>query len=142
MGHSYIDYRGNSVHVHDAEIALVVYATLAYVNELPHESISDRFKSLMKHWSSVIDVSGPGCIDLELDAHLVTETDRLQFIELLSIAERRMLKQSNEKGEVDFEHAIHPIQQQSIFFDVKLPVEQIKSSFCRHIVALNGDSLT
>jgi hypothetical protein len=128
MAHSYIDYRGKYVHMNDGDIALVVYATLAHAAGMPTE-LPTRLRSLMERWATVIDDCGPGCIDLKLDANLATETDRQYFIDLVTGAEQRILAHANKAGVINIRQAFQPTGEQSIRFDEKLPVIQIRSSF-------------
>jgi len=96
----------------------------------------------MERWATVIDDCGPGCIDLELDAHLATETDRQHFIDLVIGAEQRVLAHANEVGVVNLREAISPTEEQSIRFDDKLSVEQIRSSFAGLLSVVTAASPT
>jgi len=128
--------------MNDGYIALVVYATLAHAAGMPADQFPSRLRGLMERWATVIDDCGPGCIDLELDAHLATETDRQHFIDLVIGAEQRVLAHANEVGVVNLREAIWPHGEQSIRFDDKLSVEQIRSSFAGLLSVVTAASPT
>lgn len=113
----------------DGDIALVVYATVAHAASMPEQHYPSRLKGLIERWATVIVDCGPGCIDLELDAHLATEADRQRFIDLVIGAEQRLLSHADEAGGVDYRQAVPRTEEQSIRFDDNLSVEQVKTSF-------------
>lgn len=142
MAHSFVSYRGTDRQLNDATIALVVYATLAHAASMPAEQFPNSLRDLMERWATVIDDCGPGCIDLELDAHLASESDRQHFIDLVIGAEQRVLAHANEAGVVNFRQAILPTEEQSIRFDGELPVEQVRTSFAGVLSVVTTDPVT
>jgi hypothetical protein len=128
VAHSYLDYEGHSIQMDDADIALVVYALLAQAESDRSSVLPESILSLLAYWEKVIDVSGPGCIDLRLDSHLNAADDRDAFLRLTKDAEQRLLA----KGEiVDLHESALDIHFQSIWFTNSMPASHVRKAFGR-----------
>ncbi len=82
MAHSYVEFAGNSVHMHDAEII----ATIAYILHFASMHI-DRFPAAehpyLRVWSDVLEAHFSGAIDLEIDESLAAPESVERFRALM-----------------------------------------------------------
>jgi hypothetical protein len=71
MAHSYIDFRGRYLHVNDMDLIAIVHLLLFERNRFgDSDLLPSGLAALMKEWESLLDVSGPGCLDLNLDDYI------------------------------------------------------------------------
>jgi hypothetical protein len=94
MSHSFVEYRGKNLRVHDAELNAVtcLLVDAARANAEIEESVREH----VLKWAGAARTWGPGCIDLDLDAALPTRLAANVFLSLISDA-RRALAQFGEK---------------------------------------------
>jgi hypothetical protein len=115
MAHSFVEFGGKSVQMHDAEII----ATVAYVLNFA-ASHSDRFPPTeypsLTVWESVLQAHFSGAIDLELDASLATPQAMERFMELMRDA-RVSLAAEPEVIEANRLNAMIEYGEDFVFFD-------------------------
>ncbi len=90
MAHSYVDFRENSVHMHDAEILASAFYVLRFAQEHPQEFPEEDFP-ILSAWQESFDAYVSGCIDLELDETLTSPDDVDSLRNLVAAARQSLL---------------------------------------------------
>lgn len=83
MGHSFIEFRNQTKMMTDGDVIIITHVILDVARPW-HDSdqLTDNIKGLLNSWNNLLDVYGPGCLDLKLDQFILTEADRNDMLEL------------------------------------------------------------
>ncbi len=87
MGHSFIDFRDKTKMMSDGDIIIVAYVLndVAQRGSISFE-LTENVKALLNSWNNLIDVYAPGCLDLNLNKFILTESDRRSLLSLIKSA--------------------------------------------------------
>ena len=87
MSHSYLDFRGNHVHLRDEQVYVLM--NLLVQAEESHLA-SDELSPLFKWWREESPKIAPGCIDIPFDSHVVNDVGIDQCQQLLADVEETL----------------------------------------------------
>jgi hypothetical protein len=94
MGHSMVDFQGRHVLLDDADLILVAHAALDASGAGAADAVpAAGLHALLESWRGLMDVYGPGCVELGLDRFIVTDADRAALAALLSATKRHLREQ-------------------------------------------------
>ncbi len=87
MGYSFIEFRDKTKMMSDTDVVIIAHVIRDAVQKgsIQFEP-TDNVKALIDSWSNLIDVYAPGCLDLQLDKYILTESDRQSLLGLITSA--------------------------------------------------------
>lgn len=117
MGHSYIDFKGKSLHLSDTHIMWIVRGVIFERSKLkPQYKVTENVDQLLEWWSSTDDVFiGPGCYQLNMDKYILCSSDINSLLLLLESLENR-IKEFGETVPAEFVNKIANFET-DIFYD-------------------------
>ena len=84
MAHSFVDYHGEHILLRDGDIIIVVYLMMAEKSRMAQSnSVPPFLGKLFEWWEELLEVYGPGCLDLKLDTFLTDEEARAFITRLI-----------------------------------------------------------
>lgn len=103
MGHSYIDYKDESIHLNDIDIIWAVHVMSHYGKQLLEERNikGNAFEIIFDFWKETSLNGGVGCIDLKLDSYLADEKMIEFFIEVIELSIKQV-PDSNDMIDCDY----------------------------------------
>ena len=95
MAHSFFEYRGRCVRVHDLDI---VVALLLFDDVLARSDgdVQGKLRRIVREWIGHLDAWGPGCIDLALDEVLDSVVSAKAMGALIEDAQKELRSHGDE----------------------------------------------
>jgi hypothetical protein len=94
MGHSYVEFRGRDLLMHDIEITTVVSVVVDAIRSATGTpSLTPNVAQLVGSWEQRGDVYGPGSLGFSLDDFVRSDEDRRCLLDLLDFAAKRLEQQ-------------------------------------------------
>lgn len=88
VGHSYVEYRGRSLHLRDGLIA--VFVRCVFIEVASEDATSaEKLEGILAYWRTDDTCPGPGCVELALDKYLVEESAASELVHVIERCERR-----------------------------------------------------
>ncbi len=135
MGHSFVEFGDQSRMMADVEIVTVVHAVLDAVRKAPDSfQLTANAKGLLDAWSTLIDVYGPGCLEIDFNRHIRTDADRDCMLRLIKLA-RGMMQRFGPTIPGDYLNAIVDAPGVLVFAD--RPTADVVVAFDRFIDLLS-----
>ena len=112
MAHSFFEYRGRSVRLHDLDIVIALLLFDAALSRRDGRGAQDHLQGVVREWTSRLDAWGPGCIDLELDTILTGSASADALLGLIGQAQAR--DQRVDRDQHATYHELHAVPASSI----------------------------
>jgi|JI9StandDraft_2_1071091.scaffolds.fasta_scaffold126044_2 hypothetical protein len=96
MAHSFFEYRGRSVRLHDLDIVIALLLFDAALSRRDGRGAQDHLQGVVREWTSRLDAWGPGCIDLELDTILTGSASADALLGLIGQAQEELRMHGDE----------------------------------------------